>query len=90
MPPRADKAGGSRRGGMSPRRAEPIEPGNASRPPETRAPEAPDLEAPESTDGPGRSDRSPGHLKKAAGARSAREFAPGRQGRGGSGGPPGR
>lgn len=26
---------------------------------------------------PGRSEMSPGHLKKAAGARSAREFAPG-------------
>lgn len=30
------------------------------------------------TDGPGRSSSSPGHQKKAAGARSAREFAPGR------------
>jgi hypothetical protein len=28
--------------------------------------------------GPGRSQASPGHLKKAAGARSARDFAPGR------------
>jgi len=30
------------------------------------------------SDGPGRSSVSPGHLKKAAGVRSAREFAPGR------------
>lgn len=29
--------------------------------------------------GPGRSDDSPGHRKKAAGAQSARDFAPGRQ-----------
>jgi len=29
-------------------------------------------------DGPGRSSSSPGHRKKAAGAKSAREFAPGR------------
>ena len=28
-------------------------------------------------DSPGRSEQSPGHLKKAAGARSARDFAPG-------------
>lgn len=30
------------------------------------------------TDGPGRSSMSPGHQKKAAGVKSAREFAPGR------------
>ena len=30
-------------------------------------------------DGPGRSEDSPGHQKKAAGAQSARDFAPGRQ-----------
>jgi hypothetical protein len=30
------------------------------------------------TNGPGRSSMSPGQLKKAAGAKSAREFAPGR------------
>jgi hypothetical protein len=32
----------------------------------------------------GRRDSSPGHLKKAAGARSARDFAPGRANRTGS------
>ena len=31
--------------------------------------------------GRGRSDESPGHRKKAAGAQNARDFAPGRQGR---------
>lgn len=30
-------------------------------------------------DAPGRSESSPGHLKKDAGARSARDFAPGRR-----------
>lgn len=31
-------------------------------------------------DSPGRSEQSPGHLKKAAGAQSARDYAPGRRG----------
>ena len=31
--------------------------------------------------GPGRSASSPGHLKRAAGAQSARDYAPGRTGR---------
>jgi hypothetical protein len=39
-------------------------------------PESGDLGRP---DLPGRSEQSPGHLKKAAGARSARDFAPGRR-----------
>jgi hypothetical protein len=34
--------------------------------------------------GRGRSESSPGHLKKAAGAQSARDYAPGRIGRGGA------
>jgi hypothetical protein len=36
--------------------------------------------------GRGRSEASPGHLKKAAGAQSARDFAPGRGGQGPAGG----
>jgi hypothetical protein len=34
--------------------------------------------------GRGRSESSPGHLKKAAGAQSARDYAPGRVGRAGT------
>ena len=34
-------------------------------------------------DSPGRSEQSPGHLKKAAGARNARDYAPGRAGEAG-------
>jgi len=40
----------------------------------------------QSTGGHGRSESSPGHLKKAAGAQSARDYAPGRTGQAGASG----
>ena len=77
MPPKVEKARGESRG-----RGEGDATWPVPQPGETVPAEMPSDRGPDGLDdGPGRSAASPGHLKKAAGAQRARDFAPGRQGK---------